>query len=141
MHPDQRFNVYRGIGFAIGLLLLVAALWGAWQQQDIGGIPEAETGATTTTVPDTAPAGTAAGTPASIPGESGVEQVKAVQQRLHDLGYDTGPADGAAGPKLAAALVAFQDANGLPATGELNAETIARLNSAEALRAVPSKST
>jgi hypothetical protein len=44
--------------------------------------------------------------------------VTGVQSRLHNLGYDPGPADGDPGPRTAAALRQFQCDNGIDPTGE-----------------------
>lgn len=49
------------------------------------------------------------------------------QGRLANLGYDPGPADGAMGPRTAAALRAFQHAEGLDVTGALDGPTRERL--------------
>ena len=45
--------------------------------------------------------------------------VKDVQQALNDAGFDCGAPDGAAGKKTIAAITAYQQANGLPATGTI----------------------
>lgn len=51
------------------------------------------------------------------------EVVSAVQKRLHALGYTTvGNADGVAGPKFTAAVIAFQEANHCWVDGEITAE-------------------
>jgi hypothetical protein len=50
-----------------------------------------------------------------------------MQQRLLDLGYQAGPADGIAGNRTIAALKKFQRDNNLPVTGRLNNETISNL--------------
>ncbi|MBQ3269239.1 MAG: murein L,D-transpeptidase [Clostridia bacterium] len=59
-----------------------------------------------------------------------------VQQRLIDLGYLQGAADGVIGPKSTEALSLFQRLNGLSITGKVNDATLARLFSDQAL-AVP----
>lgn len=48
------------------------------------------------------------------------ETVKAVQQALNDAGFDCGKPDGSAGKKTAAAISAYQQANGLEETGEIS---------------------
>lgn len=53
--------------------------------------------------------------------------VRDVQDRLTTLGYNPGPVDGILGPKTRAALRSFQETNGLPATGEVDAETLSAL--------------
>lgn len=50
-------------------------------------------------------------------------QVRDVQIQLNANGYDAGPADGFNGPKTRNAISAYQEANGLPATGELDERT------------------
>ncbi len=54
-------------------------------------------------------------------------EVEAAQQMLRTLGYDPGPADGRMGGRTRRALQAFQGANGLPVTGEIDAATRTRL--------------
>jgi len=55
------------------------------------------------------------------------EAVRAMQQRLIDLGYLAGGADGSYGGKTVAAVKAFQQAAGLEVTGEADDETQRRL--------------
>lgn len=55
------------------------------------------------------------------------EDVKAMQQRLIDLGYLKGKADGSYGGGTAAAVKAFQQAAELEPTGEADARTLATL--------------
>ena len=50
-----------------------------------------------------------------------------LQERLTAAGYDTGGADGVLGKKTEAAIRAYQQANGLPVTGEPSRELLARL--------------
>jgi len=57
------------------------------------------------------------------------EDVLAVQARLAALGFDPGKADGVYGPLTAAAVTAFQAANGLEADGVIGAITRAALTS------------
>ncbi|MBI1733580.1 MAG: peptidoglycan-binding protein [Candidatus Rokubacteria bacterium] len=54
--------------------------------------------------------------------------VKAAQQALRDRGHDPGPIDGVHGPRTSAALKKFQEAEGLTASGQLDEETMHRLN-------------
>ncbi|MGE8942715.1 peptidoglycan recognition protein family protein [Leptospira interrogans] len=58
--------------------------------------------------------------------------VKAVQERLMQLGYWLGTVDGAIGPRTRSAIRTFQEQNGLPIDGELNAATLETLVSLEA---------
>ena len=55
--------------------------------------------------------------------------VKAVQQRLKDLGYLSGSADGDYGSGTKKAVKAFQKKNGLKQTGNVNSATLAKLKS------------
>ncbi len=63
---------------------------------------------------------------------------KVVQQRLIDLGYLRGRADGIFGDRSVAALKLFQALQGLEATGEADEATLAALNS-EGLATVPAR--
>ena len=49
-------------------------------------------------------------------------QMVAVQRRLAELGFDVGPADGIFGPRTRGAIAEWQEAQGRPATGRLDAE-------------------
>ncbi|MDP2621458.1 MAG: peptidoglycan-binding protein [Hyphomicrobiales bacterium] len=53
--------------------------------------------------------------------------MKAVQRRLAELGFDPGKIDGLAGKKTTAAVVAFQIASGLAADGKVGPRTSAAL--------------
>ena len=55
------------------------------------------------------------------------EAVARAQTRLRALGYDAGPADGAAGPKTLSAIRRFQADKGLKVTGQLDPETVRTL--------------
>jgi peptidoglycan hydrolase-like protein with peptidoglycan-binding domain len=59
--------------------------------------------------------------------------VREAQRALEDLGYAVGPADGIVGPRTRAALLRYQDAEGLPMTGRLDPETMVRLDIHERL--------
>jgi len=50
-----------------------------------------------------------------------------VQRKLHDHGFDAGPVNGDFGSKTQAALAQFQLANGLPASGMLDPQTLSAL--------------
>ncbi|HUA52399.1 MAG TPA: peptidoglycan-binding domain-containing protein [Candidatus Sulfotelmatobacter sp.] len=54
-------------------------------------------------------------------------QIRAAQSALKGLGYDPGPIDGVMGPRTARAASAFQRSQGLPGSGQLTPETLARL--------------
>lgn len=67
-------------------------------------------------------------------GDSG-EDVKSIQQRLKELGYLSGTADGVYGDATTAAMKAFQQMNSLTVTGNGNMATYARLFSDDAINA------
>lgn len=54
-------------------------------------------------------------------------QVAAVQQLLQAKGFDVGPIDGIFGPQTQAAVMAFQEANGLLVNGVVGPQTLAAL--------------
>ena len=65
---------------------------------------------------------------ASKVGASGSHaQVMAFQQALKDKGFDPGPIDGTVGPRTTAAVRAYQKAENLTMTGEMNPDTAAKL--------------
>ena len=57
----------------------------------------------------------------------GKQEVKSAQEALKAKGYDPGASDGAMGPRTRAALRHFQKAEGLRATGRLDADTRTKL--------------
>jgi peptidoglycan hydrolase-like protein with peptidoglycan-binding domain len=61
--------------------------------------------------------------------------VRDVQHRLNQLGYNAGPEDGVMGPATRTALMGFQRAESLPATGRVDRATIDALRSATATAA------
>ena len=62
-------------------------------------------------------------------GSSGAD-VRALQQRLSNLGFDPNGIDGNFGPGTKAAVIAFQESKGLPANGIVDPATIAALQAA-----------
>jgi len=65
------------------------------------------------------------------------DPVRMVQQRLIDLGYLSGAADGKFGAQSASALKRFQELHGLDATGEIDDATRSALFSESAQRVYP----
>ena len=59
--------------------------------------------------------------------------VRSVQQALNDRGYNAGSVDGHWGPATEDAVRRFQQASGLPQTGELEATTLAALGVARTM--------
>jgi Putative peptidoglycan binding domain len=59
--------------------------------------------------------------------KTGQREVKSAQEALKAKGYDAGASDGAMGPRTRAALRNFQKAEGLRATGRLDADTRSKL--------------
>ena len=62
--------------------------------------------------------------------------IRAIQQALDKQGLQVGPVDGAWGDRTATAIGNFQRARGMPASGELDAHTLAALGLLPAERAV-----
>ncbi|MBQ8972717.1 MAG: peptidoglycan-binding protein, partial [Clostridia bacterium] len=61
------------------------------------------------------------------------EQVRQVEQALYNLGYHSDHFDSQLNGETRAALLSFQMANGLEATGDADAATLALLRSGDAL--------
>lgn len=55
------------------------------------------------------------------------EQVKLIQQRLLELGFDAGPVDGILGPKTIGAVKQFQTSRKIPVTAKPDDKTVAAL--------------
>jgi peptidoglycan hydrolase-like protein with peptidoglycan-binding domain len=88
---------------------------------------------TTTTQPETSGATgftLPEGTKLQRDAENDAAVVRELQRALTAAGYDPGPADGTYGEQTEAAVVAFQQANGLSVDGRVGPETAAALNSA-----------
>jgi hypothetical protein len=98
-----------------------------------GGASGTPTDTTATTPSDTSGSATFAlpeGTKLRTGQDNDPEVVRQLQQALTTAGYDPGAADGTYGPQTKAAVVAFQEANGLSADGVVGPDTAAALNSA-----------
>jgi len=63
-------------------------------------------------------------------GEGDPALIDDLQQALSSAGYDPGPVDGTFGRRTEAAVVAFQEANGLSVDGRVGPETASALSSA-----------
>jgi peptidoglycan hydrolase-like protein with peptidoglycan-binding domain len=66
---------------------------------------------------------TVIGAPAQTPAD-----IELAQKALKANGHDPGPIDGVNGPRTIAALKAYQQAQGLEATGRLDDETLGKLS-------------
>lgn len=62
------------------------------------------------------------------PADLGRTTIRAIQQALDRHGFKVGPADGVWGERTTTAIGNFQRARGMPASGELDAHTLAALN-------------
>lgn len=97
-----------------------------------GGAIAAGTDATTTTAPPAASQATTSGASSMGSAAGSAEEtnpalVRSVQQALKQKGYDTGSIDGHVGPSTEKALRDFQQAQGLPQSGSLDAQTLSAL--------------
>jgi peptidoglycan hydrolase-like protein with peptidoglycan-binding domain len=68
------------------------------------------------------------GTPAGDAQTQRPPFVREAQRALRDLGYHPGPIDGTFGSQTRMALEKYQQAEKLPVTGQLDAETMERLD-------------
>ncbi len=59
----------------------------------------------------------------------------AMQQALKDKGFDPGPIDGTVGPRTTAAVRAYQKAENLALTGQMDRDTAAKLGVKQSARA------
>lgn len=59
-----------------------------------------------------------------------LEEIRGVQQRLNNLGFQAGPPDGAVGPRTSDAVRAFQEDRGMETNGKLDDSLRAELKSA-----------
>lgn len=55
------------------------------------------------------------------------EEIRQVQQKLNESGFDAGQVDGIMGPRTEAAIKNFQESNAIEATGSLNQKTLDEL--------------
>ncbi len=78
--------------------------------------------------------GVAASTGETLERGSEGSEVRALQKRLKELGYLSGTVDGSYGIATEAAVIAFQQRNGLTADGKAGTATLNRLYSGDAVR-------
>ena len=121
-----------------GTALTILAQTGDWLQINYNGVTAyvsaayvnlsgASSGGSTAAPSSTS--GSAATSSALSEGSRG-DAVKDMQARLIALGYLSDKADGIFGPKTKKAVIAFQSANGLTASGVADAQTLSALNGA-----------
>ena len=58
---------------------------------------------------------------------SSADTIRSAQQALNDKGYKAGAVDGIMGPRTAAAVKSFQQAQGLQQSGKLDQQTLGAL--------------
>lgn len=92
-------------------------------------VPESPT-TTTPAVDDASSFVLPEGTKLQREGENDPALVSQLQEALAEAGFDAGPADGTFGEQTEAAVVAFQQANGLSVDGRVGPETAEALNQA-----------
>jgi hypothetical protein len=93
--------------------------------------PTPDSPTTTTPAVDDAPSFVLPeGTKLQREGENDLALVSQLQEALAEAGFDAGPADGTFGEQTEAAVVAFQQANGLSVDGRVGPETAEALNQA-----------
>jgi len=93
---------------------------------------------------DALPLSPAAPAPLMIDAGDGLDpgEIRALQQRLRDLGYaEVGKADGLWGPRTTAGVAAFQATAGLPVSGALDTATAAALATAGPRPVAPERAT
>lgn len=66
-------------------------------------------------------------------------EVREAQRLLNRQGFETGGIDGVVGPKTRLALIQFQQRQGLPETGQLSADLLERLRTADARQPAAAK--
>lgn len=64
-------------------------------------------------------------------------ELAAVQNKLNELGFDCGKADGIMGPKTKSAITSFQKSKGLSPTGSADETTVSALNEAQPVTPTP----
>jgi peptidoglycan hydrolase-like protein with peptidoglycan-binding domain len=107
--------------------------------------PEETGPSSTPTTPSTTTPSTVGGSAFSLPAGTKLQRsegdgeaagdpalIRELQRALASAGFDPGPADGTFGKRTEAAVVAFQEANGLSVDGRVGPETASALNNAVA---------
>jgi len=117
---------------ALALLALLAACssGGAEVRASSSSTTTAVAVSTSSTTVTTAAPSTTTSTELAAPAPVEVvssAEVRAVQERLAELGYDVGTADGRFGGRTSYAVMAFQKMEGLSRTGDIDAELVAAL--------------
>ncbi len=129
-----RLRARRTVATAALLVLAACGSTGREQRTMPGPDPVSEMFASPHAVAPTTttsePATTTTAAPALERSGGGSADVRAVQMRLAELGYDVGVADGGLGERTAHALMSFQKVEGLSRTGRVNEATTQALASA-----------
>jgi peptidoglycan hydrolase-like protein with peptidoglycan-binding domain len=73
----------------------------------------------------TPPPKPAVAAPTGSNGGASIGQIKCIQQKLNEGGFNAGSVDGQYGPQTTAAVMAFQRKKGIAATGNLDTPTLA----------------
>jgi peptidoglycan hydrolase-like protein with peptidoglycan-binding domain len=112
--------------FSGALFLGSPAAWSAGGSEKEQTTPQAREGASSPSM-ESQMGSQGAQSGAHVETQAAAGDIKRVQEALKEKGHDPGPVDGILGPRTSEALKQFQQANGIEATGTLNAETKAKL--------------
>ncbi|TAJ99535.1 MAG: peptidoglycan-binding protein [Candidatus Manganitrophaceae bacterium] len=112
------------IGLVAGVFLASSLYAGQAGPKKIAGQSQSSGQQSSGAQSDQQSSGKGSGTHSSAMGAS---EVKQIQQKLKQQGFDPGPADGKFGPKTQEALKQFQQKQGIQPTGQADTQTLAAL--------------